>query len=120
MWYSCYELRDWTFGGYGVPCICTHPDCNKKIDRGVGQLCGWDPHNDEYWCTMWFCEDHLNYMPRRWWGVNVCEKCKKLQKPFKRKPESKERVNHVSKDESRKEWRKDNKLLLEKWKKEAI
>jgi len=120
MWYSCYKLKDWTFWWYWVPCFCTHPGCNKEIDRGVWSVCWWDPFSDEFWCALRFCESHLDYMPRRWWGVNVCKRCKKLQKPFIKKPESKERIEHISTDESREEWRINNKESLEERKKEAI
>jgi hypothetical protein len=26
--------------GYGVPAYCDHPDCHKKIHRGIAYVCG--------------------------------------------------------------------------------
>lgn len=43
--------------GYGVPSLCDHPDCDKKIDRGLAYCCGDEPWGD-IGCHLYFCEDH--------------------------------------------------------------
>jgi len=39
MGYQIYQVgKRW--GGYGVPAVCEHPDCDKEIDRGgVFNIC---------------------------------------------------------------------------------
>ena len=120
MWYSVYGLNDWTFGGYWVPAVCTHPKCRKEINRWVQSICGWDPHSDEFRCTLNFCEDHLTHIKRDGEDVELCARCIKKRPPSPKKPECRERVNHIKKDKSRAPRRKENKKLLEKRDKEAI
>ena len=45
--------------GYGVPCVCDHPGCDKEIDRGLSYVCcGDQPEGGEHGCGLYFCPDH--------------------------------------------------------------
>jgi hypothetical protein len=111
MGYAVYPVGK-RFGGYGVPTICEHPGCNKKIDRGIDYACGGEPFS-EYGCDRYFCEDH-----REWHEFNtgcgsregafVCNRCAQRKLPFPYKPETREWVDHLLTDESWEEWRKEN------------
>jgi len=60
--------------GYNVPAVCAHPECNEKIDRGLGCACG-DTHGaHENCCDEYFCEKHLIYSKHGF----VCAECLKL------------------------------------------
>lgn len=48
--------------GYGVRATCDQHDCDAEIDRGLGYLCGSEPHDetdDNPGCGRYFCGDHL-------------------------------------------------------------
>lgn len=100
--------------GYGVPCTCEHPECDKKVDRSMDCLCEG--------CGLAFCGDHNTF--------NFCERCldedaldddeEELSAiegaiPFPLKPEHPEWLDHLRKDPSWAEWRKGNIALLEQW-----
>ncbi len=54
MGYSHYDFNDGEGPrGYAVEDTCHHPECKKKIDRGLAYLC----HS----CTMYFCGEHLTF-----------------------------------------------------------
>jgi len=83
--------------GYGVPAYCDHPTCKKVIDRGLAYVCGGEPYGGDRGCGLYFCEAHLT------WGVRLpqlCEKCRKRQRPFKPKPEHPRWIKHKLTDES--------------------
>lgn len=112
MGYQIYEIEGDRWGGYGVPAVCEHPDCNKSIDRGMSYACGGEP-NSEYGCDRYFCGGHLKlhdfntgFDSRE--TVDVCERCDKRKPPFPYKPEVKEWVDHLLNDDSWEEWRKNN------------
>lgn len=120
MGYQVYKVgKRW--GGYGVPTICEHPDCNEEIDRGVSHACGGEPFS-ELGCDRYFCGKHKNYeywdpAAGRWCRhrndcecdlVEVCERCRKNKSPFPYKPEHPDWVKHLLKDPSWGEWRKKN------------
>mgnify|MGYP000106075253 CR=1 FL=1 len=44
--------------GYGVPCICEHPDCDSEIDRGLSYVCGDMHDGGESGCGLYFCSEH--------------------------------------------------------------
>ncbi len=107
------------FGGYGVPTICEHPDCNKKIDRGISFACGGEPFS-EHGCDRYFCDKHFEYI---YFGTNgrcrhkkdcdcdpiqLCERCAKNKPPFPYKPEHPTWIKHLLTDKSWEEWRKAN------------
>lgn len=120
MGYQVYKVgKRW--GGYGVPATCEYPTCRRVIDRGVSYACGGEPFS-EHGCDLYFCGKHLDY---HYWDaeegdwckheedcecemVQVCERCFKNKPPFPYKPERKEWVKHLLKDESWAEWRKKN------------
>lgn len=110
MGYQVYEVGD-RWGGYGVPAICEHPDCNEEIDRGFSYACGGEPFS-ELGCDRYFCSKHLKYHCFNVGGgrecVEVCERCDKYKSPFPYKPEHPDWVKHLLTDESWEEWRDKN------------
>jgi hypothetical protein len=119
MGYGIYKVgRRW--GGYDVPAICEHPDCDKEIDRGMSYACGGEPFS-EIGCDMYFCEKHTEMVGFDECNepckhdedcdcefVEVCERCAKGELSFDYKPEHPVWVRHLLKDESWAEWRKEN------------
>ncbi len=89
--------------GYGVPAICDHPDCNKKIDRGIAYICGAEPDGGEDGCGLFFCEEHQ---------VGYSQKCvcctNRRRKPFTPKPDTPEWMRWKLEDESWEAWRQAN------------
>lgn len=118
MGYQLYEVGE-RFGGYGVPAICEHPDCNKEIYRGMSSACGGRP-GSEYGCDRYFCSKHLNIHCFNVGGgreyIEVCERCDKRKKPFPYKPEHPEWAQHLLTHESWQEWRDNNPEKVEKLK----
>lgn len=55
-------------GGYMVIATCDARGCDEKIDRGLGYLCGENPHDefsDELGCGRYYCDKHIGwYGPR--------------------------------------------------------
>jgi hypothetical protein len=111
MGYQVYEVKGNRFGGYGVPSICDHPDCDEEIDRGMSYCCGNDPRS-EYGCHQYFCPKHLQTIKvDEDQYVDVCERCAAGKEPFPIKPDTKEWTNHLMTDNSWCEWRKNNPTL---------
>ena len=110
MGYQIYKVRQ-RWGGYGVPTICEHPDCNEEIDRGMSFACGGEPFS-EYGCDRYFCGNHLVLHGFNVGGgreyKQVCERCDKRKSPFPYKSEHPTWVKHLLKDKSWEEWRKGN------------
>lgn len=120
MGYQIYKVGQ-RWGGYGVPAICEHPDCNEEIDRGISYACGGEPFS-EHGCDRYFCGKHKNYeywdnKNERWCRhkndcdcemVEVCERCAKNKPQFPYKLEHPTWVKHLLKDKSWAEWRKEN------------
>ena len=121
MGYQIYRVgKRW--GGYGVPAICVHPDCNEEIDREVSFACGGEPFS-EFGCDRYFCEKHRYLECWKCDGSSdkcdhditdkecececkfVCERCRDGLEPFPYKPETKEWCKWVLKNKSWKEWR---------------
>jgi len=120
MGYQVYSIGHHRFGGYGVPAICEHPDCNEKIDRGIPYACGGEPFS-ERGCDRYFCSKHREYEAFDENGekcsheedcdceaVELCERCARGEEPFPYKPEDPEWVEHLLTDESWQEWRDEN------------
>ncbi len=120
MGYQVYKVgKRW--GGYGVPAVCEYPTCSEEIDRGMAYACGGEPFS-ELGCDRYFCGKHKDY--KHWnrdkgiWCrhrndcecelVELCERCAKGKAPFPYKPETKEWVEFLLKDESWAEWRNKN------------
>ena len=99
--------------GYGVPCKCDYPKCNKKIDRGLSYVCGGEPYGGEYGCGLYFCSEHLAYRtPKNEEKlIQMCHRCRNGNEPYKPKPDLKEWIDWKMTDPSWKEWRKDRKTL---------
>lgn len=138
MGYSIYRVAkrdnpgDYRFGGYGVPTICEHPDCNEEIDRGMSFACGDEPFS-EYGCDRYFCSKHKHYTyfdPEQDDGRchheddcdcetrNVCDRCAKGEAPFDYKPEHPTWIRHLLRDGSWAEWRKENPDRVEELRKQ--
>jgi len=86
--------------GYGVPAICDHPGCGKKIDRGLAHVCcGEEPYGGDG-CGLYFCEDHLTF--------DGCARCENGKEPFKPTPDVTEWIEWKLTDDSWKRWRDEN------------
>ena len=94
--------------GYGVPCICDHPGCNEKIDRGLDYVCGDEPFGGQYGCGLYFCEEHKDSRIRGGQFVNLCSRCRTGHKPANPKPDTQEWMLFKLTDDSWGEWRKEN------------
>ena len=71
----------WSYGivegkavGYSVEAICEHPNCNKRINRGLAYKCGNDIGSGEDFCNGFFCSDHLFLTVKGW----RCAECSDL------------------------------------------
>ena len=125
MGYQIYKVGP-RWGGYGVPAICEHPECNEEIDRGVSFACGGEPFSEEG-CDKYFCSKHLYYTyidkceddeekgkkceheeDCECIMIQVCQRCKDGEESFDYKPETKEWVDYLLTHESWEEWRKNN------------
>lgn len=95
--------------GYGVPCLCDHPKCNKKIHRGLSYVCGAEPYGGENGCGLFFCDEHQIA------DHQLCERCSKNKKPFKPKEDIKEWILWKLKDENWSDWRKENQDFVKKY-----
>ena len=98
--------------GYGVPCICDHPGCKEKIDRGLAHVCGGEPYGGDQGCGLYFCGKHLFYSKTDD-GPQRCERCcfpedPENVKPFEPKPDVRRWINWKLTDASWASWRKDN------------
>lgn len=113
MGYQVYKLDSQNrFGGYGVPSICDHPDCNEKIDRGMAYCCGSEPFSDAG-CGQYFCTKHLGYSLEDD-AVQQCERCLAGKDPFPIKPDTRDWIAWQMKDESWAEWRAENPDFVKK------
>ena len=133
MWYAVYDIWNDRFGGYWVPAICEHPDCNKEIDRWMRYACWWEPFS-EYWCDRYFCEEHTKFVTfdKDWKIVSdedydeekedeyetkqICFRCAEWKEPYPYKPENKEWIKFLINEYSWQEWRDKNPEILEKYK----
>lgn len=91
--------------GYGVPCLCDHPDCPEEIDRGLSYVCGGEPYGGERGCGLYFCEEHLILHVRL---PQLCVRCSKRRNPFKPKPDIDRWIFWKLTDESWEIWRREN------------
>jgi hypothetical protein len=97
--------------GYGVPAICDHPKCNEEIDRGLSYCCGGlDGVEGETGCGLYFCTKHLPYYRKKQF---ICSRCHQYRSPYKKKPDTKEWINHKLTHESWGEWRKNYPMEVE-------
>lgn len=107
MGYSCYE-KDGRDCGYGVPAICDHPDCDERIDRGLGFICGGSLHNEEG-CWQFFCHKHASHEHHEDENVyGLCERCANDQEKFDPSPDVQEWIDHKLKDPTWELWRSEN------------
>jgi hypothetical protein len=90
--------------GYGVPALCDQPRCNAKINRGLSFICGMiNTDGEDRGCGLHFCPLHLRHSPK--FG-QLCSRCwPKQRKPFTRKPDIAEWVEHKRIDPSWADWR---------------
>lgn len=95
-WAIGYDTRWSRDIGYGVPAWCDHPDCQKKIHRGLSYVCGGQPFGGDEGCGLYFCEDH---------HCLLCERCEKNEEPFQPKPDHTEWIEHKETDPSWEKWR---------------
>jgi hypothetical protein len=91
--------------GYGVPCLCDHPDCLEEIDRGLSHVCGGDVYGGSSGCGLFFCGRHLFMHVRL---PQLCERCSKRRLPFQPKPDIAEWIRWKLDDESWAQWRAEN------------
>lgn len=88
--------------GYGVPATCDHPECSKKIDRGLAHVCGGEPYGGEHGCGLYFCGHHLAGAHQR------CQKCNSRRKPFVPKPDHPHWIEWKLTHSSWQQWRDEN------------
>lgn len=89
--------------GYGVPAICDHPGCDKKIDRGLGYVCGGEPYGGDKGCGLFFCSAH------QYGFGQLCQRCTEGHaQPFEPKPDTEEWLAHKATDPSWAKWREAN------------
>lgn len=110
--------------GYGVPATCDHPDCKKKIDRGLSYICGGDIGGGETGCGLFFCGKHLSWYSNpddeEETSPQLCERCgHNFEKhnpesnlpylpPFEPKPDRPVWLRWKLKHSSWKQWREEN------------
>lgn len=92
--------------GYGVPCICDHPGCNKEINRGLSYVCGGEPYGGEEGCGLYFCSEHLVFSDNH--ERCVCRACANGAIPYDPKPDTQEWLRWKLRDESWQQWREEN------------
>jgi len=92
--------------GYGVPCTCDQPGCDKKIDRGLSYVCGADAYGGDKGCGLFFCDTHL-YLG---FGSDpqMCKRCCADAAPYEPKPDIAEWIDWKLTDDSWEQWRLDN------------
>jgi hypothetical protein len=117
-WEIGYDKNWDRFIGYGVTAFCDFPGCNKKINRGLGYVCGAEqPYGGENSCGLYFCSEHLIYHNfRNGCSGLFCPRCANYKMPYKLKPEHPEWINWVLKDKSWKKWREENPELVQLYK----
>ena len=91
--------------GYGVPCLCDHPDCNEEINRGLGYVCGGEPFGGDF-CGLYFCGKHMFYDADA--ETQLCERCVQSDIPFELKPDIKKWRDFKKTDDSWAKWREEN------------
>lgn len=97
--------------GYGVPAKCDHPDCNEKIDRGLGYVCGNDIYGGNHGCGLFFCESHLGFIVDEHGNIDGpqrCDRCLDGQDPFTPKPDVPEWISWKLTDDSWGPWRAEH------------
>lgn len=93
--------------GYGVPARCDHPECKKRIDRGLAYRCGGAHGVGEDGCGLHFCGKHL-YLGVEGKGDQVCERCAEGKEPFAPKPDTRTWLRHKLRHWSWQPWRDEN------------
>lgn len=96
--------------GYGVPCVCDHPDCDKEIDRGLAHVCcDQEPYGGDDGCGLFFCGEHLRHyrddLDDDDWPPDKCERCAKGEDPFEPKPDIQAWIDWKETDPSWQQWR---------------
>lgn len=80
-WGHCGEDSKGRPIGYVHQALCDHPDCTKKIHRGLDYACGGMHGEDEVSCERYFCHRHLSgWVKQPFAGgmvVSVCADCEK-------------------------------------------
>lgn len=111
-WAVGYDSRWDRDIGYGVPCTCDHPDCNKRINRGLAYVCGGEPYGGDDGCGLFFCGDHLIFDEGK--ERQVCERCARDEDQFAPKPDVRAWMRHKLRDPSWQQWRDENPAEVEK------
>jgi hypothetical protein len=78
-WVNCGEDSKGRPIGYAHEDTCDHPECNKKIHRGLSYACGGMHGDDVDYCEGYFCEEHLVYnsCANDCEGALLCQACNK-------------------------------------------
>lgn len=103
--------------GYGVPALCDHPGCGKRISRGLYHVCGGEPYGGEQGCGLFFCGAHLWMTGEKF--RQQCERCGNPDKdgqvtPFDPTPEVREWIQHKLRDFSWRPWRLEHPAEVER------
>ena len=82
--------------GYGIVAFCDHPECNKKIDRGLAYVCCDQEPRGGDGCGLYFCSEHKGYSrfsepdedgDEEFVLNDCCERCRYSKDPFTPKSE---------------------------------
>lgn len=92
--------------GNDVPAICTHPDCDTQVHRGIVHICGMDPAGAGVGCGLHFCGPHLVGPDQ------TCERCAVGDPPFSPKEIVPEFPEWRMTGAGWEEWRKNNPELV--------
>jgi hypothetical protein len=118
-WSVGWSSKQQRFIGYGVPCICEHPDCNEVIDRGLAHCCGDMHDEEEHGCGRYLCSKHLGMTLHTDDHVNrCCTACQEGREPYAMKGEHPEWLLWVLTDESWQKWREENPGLVSSYNRE--
>lgn len=71
--------------GYGVPAMCDHPGCGKRINRGLGYVCANDVPYGGDGCGLFFCDEHK--YPSDTKDGRFCQRCCEGGDPFTPTPD---------------------------------
>lgn len=123
-WSIGYSEKHKRFIGYGVPAECDHPECKKKIYRGLSYICGADIYGGDHGCGLFFCSDHLGYLDLDDDSVHsdlICDRCKDPDlDEFEPKTDVKQWRDHLLTDPSWDDWRKENPEELANLQKQGV
>lgn len=92
--------------GNDVPAVCTHPECNVIVHRGLVHLCGTDPAGAGQGCGLHFCGAHLSGPEQ------TCDRCANGDPPYDPKVDTPDFPEWRMTGQGWKEWREAHPELV--------